>query len=306
MTAAQGRPPIPAAPPERFEDLRTLAVAIMRGEAQIPLGTKAREVLAQLLEMTGHPAVLSITSLASYLQVHPSTLTRLARALGYPGFPALQRVLLSASMMAPGEFYTRQAEEAIQAGSSLRKGMTQLCRENQANIDRFIDQFDEAAFETAVKQIMAARRVSIHGIRQFHALSSFLVYGLRMLRPDVSLLDSANLGVAEGLAALGPSDTLISISCSPYSAAVIDTARVAQEIGVQNVAITDLASSPLTGTSKAAILIAHQSSFISNSIGAFMVAGECLINACAAHTPDQVRKTLQKRSEMIQRLGIEV
>lgn len=309
MTAAPDHPPIPAPAsrpaPETVEDLRALAVAIARGEAKVSLGAKARAALGQLLELTGHPALLSITTLAEHLGVNPSTLTRLAHALGYSGFPGLQRVLLSSSMPMSGIFYARQAEGVIEAGSSMRASVTRLAHENQTNIQRFIDQFDEAAFTATVRMIMDAPRVAIHGIRQFHALASFLVYGLRMIRTDVTLLDANNPGIAEGLAAMGPGDVLISASCAPYSALVIEVARAARERGIGTVAITDLASAPLVQSSQAAVLVGHQSSFISNSIGAFMVAAECLVNACAASRPDQTRTALQARTELIRRLGIE-
>lgn len=305
MTAHPALPPIPASAPDTYEKLMALAVAIARGEAEVTLGSKARAALGQLLELTGHPALLSITSLAQHLGVSPSTLTRLAHALGYQGFPALQKVLLSASLVAPGWFYSGQAERVIRASSSLRNGMTRLARENQANIDRFIDQFDEDSFASAVQMINAAPRIAVHGIRQFHALASFIVYGLRMIRSDVSLLDGNNLGIAEGLAMMGPDDVLISVSCAPYSNLVVEVAQTASNQGIPVIALTDRASSPLVPSSCAAIFVGHKSSFISNSIGAFMVVAECLINACAAQSPDATRAALQSRDAMINRLGIE-
>lgn len=305
MTAHPALPPIPASAPDTYEKLMALAVAIARGEAEVTLGAKARAALGQLLELTGHPALLSITSLAQHLGVSPSTLTRLAHALGYQGFPALQKVLLSASLVAPGWFYSGQAERVIRASSSLRNGMTRLARENQANIDRFIDQFDEDSFASAVHMINAAPRIAVHGIRQFHASASFIVYGLRMIRNDVSLLDGNNLGIAEGLAMMGPDDVLISVSCAPYSNLVVEVAQTASDQGIPVIALTDRASSPLVPSSCAAIFVSHKSSFISNSIGAFMVAAECLINACAAQSPDATRAALQSRDAMINRLGIE-
>jgi len=294
-----------ASPPETLAGLRALMVAIARGEAPISLGAKAREALGRILDLAGSPALLSITTLAEVLGVSPSTLTRLSRSLGYSGFPALQKVLLSASMAAPGDFYSQQARAALAGGSSTQSRATQLCRENQANIDHFIRHFDAAAFDAAVDLIVSAPRVAVYGIRQFHALATFLVYGLRMIRSDVTLLDANNLGCAEGLAMLGAGDVLLPVSCAPYSAQVIEVARVAREIGLSTVAITDRASSPLVDSSRAAILVAHESSFISNSIGAFMVAAECLINACAAARPAQTRQALMDRDRMIERLEIE-
>lgn len=304
MTAPMERPPIPA-PPETLIALRGLAVEIARGTAPIALGAKAGAALSRLLDMVGDPALLSITTLAGALQVNPSTLTRLARSLGYSGFPALQQVLLSASMAAPGAFYSRQAQAALQEGSSPRARAVQLCHENQANIDRFVEHFDEAAFDLATRMITAAPRVVVHGIRQFHSIATFLVYGLRMIRSDVMLLDANGLGLAEGLALTGPGDVLVAMSCAPYSVQVVDVARIAGQIGLGVVALTDVTASPLVDPSGAAILVPHQSSFLSNSMGAFMVAAECLINACAAARPQAARQALKDRDEMIERLGIE-
>lgn len=306
MTAEPAPPPGGARPPETLGELRALMVAIARGEAPISLGAKTRGALGRILDLTGNPALLSITALAEVLGVNPSTLTRLARSLGYSGFPAFQQVLLTASMTAPGEFYSRQARAALAEGSSTRSRAVQLCRENQANIDRFVEHFDAEAFEAAVGLIMSAPRVAVYGIRQFHAIAAFLVYGLRMIRSDVALLDANSLGIAEGLAMLERGDVLLAASCAPYSAQVVEVADLAREIGLASVALTDRASSPLVESSRAAILVGHESSFISNSIGAFTVAAECLINACAAARPDQARKALVDRDRMIERLGIEI
>lgn len=306
MTRDPTPPPTQARPPETLDALRALMVAIARGEAPISLGAKARQALGRILDLTGNPALLSITSLAEVLGVNPSTLTRLAHSLGYSGFPAFQQVLLTASMAPPGEFYSRQARAALAEGTSTRSRAIQLCHENQANIDRFVEQFDRDAFEAAVDLIMSAPRVAVYGIRQFHAVAAFLVYGLRMIRADVALLDANSLGIAEGLAMLEKGDVLLVASCAPYSAQVVEVARTAREIGLASVALTDRASSPLVDSSRAAILVAHESSFISNSIGAFTVAAECLINACAAARPDQTRKALLERDRMIERLAIEL
>src|SRR5690606_10437178 len=232
MTRDPTPPPTQARPPETLDALRALMVAIARGEAPISLGAKARQALGRILDLPANPALLSITSLAEVLGVNPSTLTRLAHSLGYSGFPAFQQVLLTASMAPPGEFYSRQARAALAEGTSTRSRAIQLCHENQANIDRFVEQFDRDAFEAAVDLIMSAPRVAVYGIRQFHAVAAFLVYGLRMIRADVALLDANSLGIAEGLAMLEKGDVLLVASCAPYSAQVVEVARTAREIGL--------------------------------------------------------------------------
>ena len=297
----------PPAPPQSFAALRELMLRIGRDEAPIALGPKARQALARILDLRGDPALLSITALAEKLEVNPSTITRLARNLGYAGFGAFQQVLLDASMAAPGDFYTRQAQVALESGdASGIGGIARLCHENQANIDRFLEMCDAAQFRRATELMAQAPRVMVHGIRQFHAFASFLVYGLRMIRSDVHLLDGSNLGVAEGIAAMGPGDVLVSASCAPYSAQVVETAQAAAEHGAALVAVTDRASSPLVRQSQAAVLVPHDSSFLSNSLTTFILAAECLINGCAAVQPGHAKDALAERDRMIKRLNIEI
>lgn len=134
-------------------------------------------------------------------------------------------------MAAPGEFYSYQARTALAGGSDTRSRSAKLCRENQANIDRFVEHFDANTFDLAVDLIMSAPRVAVYGIRQFHALAAFLVYGLRMIRSDVVLFDANSLGHAEGFATLSKGDVFISASCAPYSKLVVEMAQTAKDLG---------------------------------------------------------------------------
>lgn len=300
------RSPAPE-PPASVEELRDLLVAVARGEAPIMLGPKARVALGRILDLQGSPLLLSITRLAEALEVNPSTLTRLARSLGYPGFVAFQAVLLSASLTRSGAFYSRQAQTALaDDASGTRARAERLCRENQANIDRFVDAFDTASFEDAVARIVAAHRVVVFGMRQFHAFASFLAYGLRMVRADVSILDVSGTGAAEGLATLSPGDVLISASCAPYTSVVVEITRVARDTGLSVVAITDRASSPLVEASDVALFVPHETSFLSNSMTAFIACAECLINASAAALGEQAAAALADRDDRIARLAIEI
>jgi len=295
------------APPQNLQELRDLMLRISRGDTHLSLGPKAQQALAGILDLRGDPALLSITALAEKLSVNPSTLTRLARNLGYSGFGAFQHVLLDASMVAPGDFYTRQAQTALQGeDAGGMGGIARLCRENQANIERFIEGCDVGQFRQATELITSAPRVMVYGIRQFHAFASFLTYGLGMIRSDVHLLDSNNLGVAEGLASMSQKDVLITASCAPYSARVAATACAAADQGIKIVAITDRASSPLVAVSNAAFFVPHETSFLSNSLTTFILAAECLINGCAAALPEHAKQALSVRDEMIKKLNVEI
>lgn len=307
--ASKGGPsrnPQSKTPPRTVEELRLLLVAIARGDSGISLGSRARKTLGQILELQGSQSLLSITTLSEAVGTSPSTITRLAQSLGYRGFAGFQEALLSASMVKPGSFYLNQAQAALHGGdTSSKRRATQLCRENQANIDRLIDAFDTDSFDQSVGLIVNAPRVAVYGIRQFHSFAAFLAYGLRMVRSDVALLDANALGIAEELASMDDRDVLIVASCAPYSRGVAEVAKISAECGLKVISITDRASSPLVDHSTAVLFAAHESSFLSNSMTAFIALAECLINGVAATIPEDAKAALTKRDKLIQRLSIE-
>ncbi len=298
--------PTPHRPPDSLDALRKLAVQIAQGTAPVTLGPRAHRALGRILDLPGDPALLSITTLAAKLGVNPSTVTRLARALGYPGFGAFQKVLLDASMTAPGAFYTRQAHAALShAGHPSRASAERLGRESQANIDRLLARFDADRFDAAIATIVAAPQVAVLGLRQMHALAGLLAYGLRMVRGQVSQIDAGTLGVAQALATLGPGDVLIVASCAPWSRAAVDAATVAAEKGIAVIALTDSADSPLVAVARVALFAPHDTSYLLNSLAAFVVLAECLVNGCAAARPEAARAALAERDLMVSRLGLD-
>ncbi|WP_158270885.1 MurR/RpiR family transcriptional regulator [Thalassorhabdomicrobium marinisediminis] len=295
----------PEAPPATIEDLRALLIDITQG-AQPRLGPKARAAFGRILDVQNSTDLLSITTLSERIDTNPSTITRLAKALGYSGFGDFQKALLSTRLRQRGSFYLNQAQSVISsADQPVAQRAASLCRENQANIDQFIDSFDATAFETAVRLISEAPRVTIYGIRQFHSLAAFLTYGLRLIRSDVTLLNGNGLGVAEEIGAMSAGDLCIVASVAPYSTQVADAARIAHEQGLNVIALTDLASSPLVSHAAASIFVPHQSSFISNSITSYFAAAECIINAVAAANSEQTEKALITRQDLFKRLSIE-
>lgn len=157
----------------------------------------------------------------------------------------------------------------------------------------------------AARMLAKAKRVRIHGLRQFSALASFVCYGLSMIRTDVALLDAQGLGVAEGLAQLQPGDVVIVTSVSPYTRSVAEAAVAAAQSGLSVIAITDTLASPLVSPATHAFLIPHESSFFSNSMGAYLVFCEGLLNLVATHLGKRALQALERRERLITALGIE-
>ena len=295
--------------PRTIEGLRRLALQISRDEAEVSLGAKAHDVLARLVDMPEQAAVRSISELGSILGVNPSTLTRLAKRLGYAGFGDFQDVFREAIADDQRYFYSRQVGRLLTAGygSGEDTGVFErLAEETAANVHGFIAQLDPEALRGGASRLASARRVRVHGVRQFHALASFLTYGLGMLRSDVALLDAPRLGVAEAIAQLEPGDVVVVASCAPYTRSVARVAEVAARSGLDVIAITDTRSSPLAGPAKHAFYVPHASSFYSNSMGAYVVFCEGLLNLVARELGPRAAEALAERERLIAEMNVEI
>ncbi len=294
--------------PRTIEELRDLTLRIKRKEIDLALGSKALDVLARLVDTPEQTAVRSISELADGQGVNASTLTRLAKRLGYAGFSDFQSVFRQAIADDERYFYSRQAGRLMSVTRGEREEVHVLERigqESKANIDGFLGQVDAETLKQAAALLATAPRVRVHGVRQFHAFASFMTYGLGMLRSDVALLDAPRLGEAEALSQLYPGDLVLVASCAPYTRSVAEVATVARGTGLDVIAITDTRSSPLVPPARHAFFIPHASSFFSNSMGAYIVFCEGLLNLVARELGDRAIDALAAREKLIGAMGIE-
>src|SRR5215471_12259727 len=308
----------PAMAPRSVEGLRALVVRIGRNETGLSLGGKAHAVLAKLVERPEEAAVRTITELADAHGINASTLTRLATRLGYDGFADFQSVFRDSVAQSHRHFYSHQAERLVAgasagdaaksvsvAGAAEIATVMQLARESVTNIEGFLAQLSGPELRDAAKLLAHAPRVRIFGLRQFHALAAFLAYALGLVRSDVDLLDAPGLGTAEGLAQLQRGDVVIVTSVAPYTRAVAQVAKTAAAAGLTVIAITDTRASPLVPPARHAFFIPHGSSFFSNSMGAYVVFCEGLLNLVATQLGKQGLRSLERRERFITELGIE-
>ncbi|RJF95052.1 MurR/RpiR family transcriptional regulator [Noviherbaspirillum saxi] len=296
--------------PRTIEQLRELVIAIGRGDAAVSLGGKAHAVLAKLVDRPNDVAVRTITELSDSFGVNPSTLTRLTTRLGYAGFADFQSVFRNNVTESSRKFYTQQAhrliDDAAKSEPTTEIGVVmKLAQESIRNIDGFLSQLNTKDLTGAARLLARARRVRAYGLRQIHSLSSYLTYGLGMMRADVSLLDGPGLGVAEGLAQMEKGDVLVVSSVAPYTRMVVDVARAAEQAGIAVIALTDTRASPLVPPARHAFFIPHESSFISNSMGAYVVFCEGLLNLVARELGDHALQALERREGFINELNIE-
>lgn len=219
------------------------------------------------------------------------------KRLGYKGFSEFQSVFRRAVAEGNRCFYSRQAGRLLAAGAVGAGAETfeRIARESIANIESCLAGLELQTAQAAAKLLASARRVRFHGERQFHSFARFGAYRLAMIRADVGLLDAARLGLAEALSGLSIDDVAVVSSCAPYTRSVVEVAETAARFGVRVIAVTDFRSSSLVAPAQQAFFVPYASSFFSNSMGAYAVFAEGLLNLVAHELGEAALAALARR-----------
>ncbi len=176
--------------------------------------TKADE---QILEfISSHPdefLFMNIGQLARHLGLSDATVSRFARHVGCRDFKELKTKVM--------EEQNHRATPAAKVARTLLKdedfGLGSWLEYQQQCLQRTREHLDEDIFNKAADSILQAKRIFIHAKSASAALGQLLLFRLRRLGLNVTLLPSGGSEIWEGLALAGPEDLVIMFSFSKVS-----------------------------------------------------------------------------------------
>lgn len=284
------------------EQLREFITPLENGTHTIKLGTQSQRVLSMMLEQPMPVAMESISALATRFSVNASTLSRLSRRLGFSGFNELQSLFKDAITQNDTAFYSEHAHRIQRDLSPEISLLSQAANNATTNISAMLQGVDANEFASVARNLAHSNRIRIHGMRQFYSVGYFIAYALGMIRSDVAMLDSGRQGIADALSSLEIGDTLVVISCFPYTPSVLVTAELAKKQNITVIAITDTATSPLVKHAKYSLLVPNNSLYYSNSMTAFFVLIEALLTDASRLLGDKSIDSLKRRESLINQL----
>ncbi len=241
------------------------------------LSPSHRRLATYLLQEDVAGAFSTARQLADTLGISEATVVRLAPALGFEGFPALQSELRRRLLSRAG--WQPPMTQAIETLPSDVPGVLRQVLENDIeSIKSTLASTDPEAFERAVQAIRKARTVYFVGMR---SLAPHALYGtmrMRLVHHRTQLL-SAHFGdLADQMLALEVGDLLIALSYFRYAVDTLRALQYATDRGVRTLLITD---NPVSPPAKSAeiVLVAHGPS---RKLFHSLVAPLSLLNALIA------------------------
>lgn len=203
-----------------------------------------RKLMSTLFANYPMAGLASITEFAREADVSTPSVLRLAKKLGFTGFPAFQEELraeLSAQLQNPIAKHDRWSADAPDAHI-----LNRFASAVMENLSGSLKLVDHRVFDQVVALLNdRKRRIHIGGGRITHALASYFATHLQMARPGVSLIPSSPSAWPQHLLDTAKGDVVVFFDIRRYDARMLEFAASARERGAKVVLITDQWISPI-------------------------------------------------------------
>ena len=234
--------------------------------------SKGQKLIAEfILKNYDKAAFMTASRLGCIVGVSESTVVRFANALGYDGYPKLQKALQE---LIRNKLTTVQRIE-MSSDMDQSRVLKSVLKADMHNIRLTIEETDNVVFEAVVNKILQAKNIYVLGLRSAAPLAQFMGYYLNFILDNIRVVTSGVNDVFEQLIHIGEDDLLIGISFPRYASRAIEAIKFSKERGADTVALTDSTLSPLNAYADDSLLArSDMASFVDS-----LVAPLSLINA---------------------------
>lgn len=245
-------------------------------------------------------AFMTASRLGEYVGVSESTVVRFAAALGYEGYPQLQKALqelIRHRLTASQRFEMTSDMDHTQMLGRVLKADIQ-------NIRATLDELDLNAFDGAIDTILAARRIYVLGQRASAPLAQFMAHYLAFIMPDVTMVTSGVSDIFEQLSRIGEGDLLIGISFPRYTSRTIEAMEFGRSQKASLIAITDGPLSPLHAVSDICLTAKSDMASFVDSLAAPLSLINALIVAVGQRRRAEVNEYFHHMEEVWARYNV--
>lgn len=235
-------------------------------------------------------AFMTASKLGEYVGVSESTVVRFAAALGYDGFPQLQKALQE--LIRHRLTATQRLEMTSDMGHA--QVLNKVLKTDIQNIRTTLDELDLATFDAVIESILQARNLYVLGLRASAPLAEFFGHYLNFIFPNVHTVTSGVSDVFEQIARISDEDVLIGISFPRYTSHTVKAMKFARSRGATLIAITDGPLSPLHAEANLCLMAKSDMASFVDSLAAPVSLINALIVALSQRRRTQVTDYFDK------------
>ena len=210
-------------------------------------------------------ALLSMRQFSAKADVHPSTMTRLVKALNLNGYDDFQEPFRSRLRTRPEAPYSQNAKYIQSRIKDHKTNSTEIMIHEMmdmehSNLSAIVENIGHDILSQCANKIAGARHVYVGGVRSCYPVAFYFQYAYSMFKSNVSLIDGRGGTFADDLRDVEKGDVLLAISFSPYGRNMVHAVDYASKRGANIIAITDSTLSPILKEKNTTPLIVRTSS----------------------------------------------
>lgn len=254
-----------------------------------------KKLLTYILANDEEAVFLTIQELSQRVKVSVATVVRLAKALGYAGFPQFQQEL---RLLFRDKLTTvSRLQKAAQKQTSDENILIKIFQQDIENITETMKQVSVDDFRQFVKALNAAKRIVIIGLRSAHSLAVLMGVALEFLERDVWIVTPGIGDMWDRLLGLRKDDVVVGICFPRYTKETVEVLRFASEKGIKTLAITDSLVSPLARHAQCVLPARCKMDSFIESFTAALSLINAIVTAAGVYRRDATMNSLKKLEE---------
>lgn len=252
-----------------MEDKKDLLSRIKDNYNKLSKGQKL--IATYVMDNYDKVAFMTASKLGDNVGVSESTVVRFANALGYKGYPNLQKELQELIKTKLTTIQRLELSDAYKDQSFFKKVM----QSDVDNIMKTIDELDTKKFNEVVDKVVKAKTVYVFGLRSSTVIAEYLAFYLNYMLDNVKVIPSGINDIMDQLITIGEDDVFIGLSFPRYSKKTYEVIKFVKEQKATVVGITDSQLSPINEFADISLIAkSNMASFVDS-----LVAPMSLVNA---------------------------
>lgn len=268
------------------------------------MAPQVRKATAFVLDHPDEVGFATVRELADLAGVHPNTLVRMARAVGFDGFEGFRDEFRN-DMRSRRSFHDRAVSlQLISSGDGLPALYGEIAGVTLRNVERMFNATAASEMQAIADRIVRSRRTYVIGVGANYALAHNFAYLAGMALHNVAAVPAGGNVPMDGIVKAGPSDVVLAMTFAPYRAEVVEATDAARRQGALVVAITDSHGSPIAPGADHVILAPSATPQFFPSTLAAAAALETLVSFVVADAPAEVIEDIDRMHQRRYDLGV--
>lgn len=241
--------------------------------------------------------MLSIEKIAEKSGVSMASITRFTRKLSCRGFYDFKSQVKSEHM----KIIANPTERFFSIPGDLKgkKSLIKAARQDVKNINHLLATISEETFRRLVDMIERADLVFTFGIGISSIFSNLIAYTFNQIEKKTYSLDEGNIPVEEKIFYIKKNDVIILSSFFPYSRSTGEFAKLAHELGLTIVLLTDSEYSPLARYASLVLKVPRENILFTTSISALTVLLNAIATEIALKKKDILSQSLKEMDKKL-------